>query len=94
MVKIRTTMDHSSKPQDLQNSCCDSSSGPKNSASCSPVDDDVPDGGLRAWSVVLGSFLGLFASFGIVNSYVIIFLSVQLTALKRAIPLGSLSGIL
>ncbi|MCJ1228915.1 hypothetical protein MMC12_005579 [Toensbergia leucococca] len=29
---------------------------------------DFPEGGLRAWSVVAGSFCGLFAVFGIINS--------------------------
>lgn len=27
-----------------------------------------PEGGLRAWSVVFGSFCGMFASFGLMNS--------------------------
>ena len=31
---------------------------------------DAPDGGIDAWLVLLGSALALFASFGIVNSYV------------------------
>ncbi|CAO1638245.1 unnamed protein product [Parajaminaea phylloscopi] len=34
-----------------------------------PALPEVPDGGLRAWIVVTGSFLSLFAGFGMVNSY-------------------------
>ena len=30
--------------------------------------DDFPEGGVQAWSVVIGSFCGLFAVFGIINS--------------------------
>lgn len=30
---------------------------------------DYPDGGLRAWSVVLGSYLAFFSTFGLINSY-------------------------
>ncbi|TCD62054.1 hypothetical protein EIP91_007530 [Steccherinum ochraceum] len=33
------------------------------------IDDAPPDGGLRAWLVILGSFLSLFSTFGVVNSY-------------------------
>ena len=29
---------------------------------------DYPDGGLQAWSVVAGSFCGMFACFGVMNS--------------------------
>lgn len=32
------------------------------------VEEEFPEGGLRAWSVVLGSFLGLVAVFGFINS--------------------------
>ena len=32
------------------------------------VKDDFPEGGVQAWSVVIGSFCGLFAVFGIINS--------------------------
>lgn len=31
---------------------------------------EAPDGGLQAWLNVLGSFLDLFSTFGVVNSYV------------------------
>ncbi|KAI5124992.1 hypothetical protein M0805_007417 [Coniferiporia weirii] len=31
--------------------------------------DEIPDGGMSAWLVVIGSTLALFSSFGIVNSY-------------------------
>jgi hypothetical protein len=31
-------------------------------------EDDFPEGGLRAWLVVLGSFCGSFSVFGIINS--------------------------
>jgi len=31
--------------------------------------DEPPDGGLQAWMVLLGSFLDLFSTFGVVNSY-------------------------
>ncbi|KAH8102673.1 monocarboxylate permease [Cristinia sonorae] len=35
-----------------------------------PCGEDLPpDGGLQAWLVLLGSFLNLFSTFGIVNSY-------------------------
>lgn len=30
---------------------------------------DVPDGGLKAWLVVVGAYLALFSSFGVVNAY-------------------------
>lgn len=33
----------------------------------------MPEGGLRAWSVTFGSFLTLFATWGIINSYVSVF---------------------
>lgn len=37
----------------------------------SPEDDpEFPDGGFRAWMVVLGAYLVLFSTFGVVNSYV------------------------
>jgi hypothetical protein len=75
-------MDHTSKPQTLENPCYNSCSGPKYLVTCCLVEDDVPDGGLRAWSVVLGSFFGLFASFGVVNSYVIIFVHSMAGTLK------------
>lgn len=32
--------------------------------------DEPPDGGLQAWLVLLGAFLDLFSTFGVVNSYV------------------------
>ncbi|KDQ53742.1 hypothetical protein JAAARDRAFT_136735 [Jaapia argillacea MUCL 33604] len=31
--------------------------------------DECPDGGKRAWLVILGSYLALFATFGVVNAY-------------------------
>ena len=31
-------------------------------------DREFPDGGLRAWSVVFGSFMGLIPVFGVINS--------------------------
>lgn len=34
--------------------------------------DDFPEGGLRAWSVVFGSFCGSFSVFGIINSTAIL----------------------
>jgi len=33
-------------------------------------DMNIPDGGLRAWSIVVGTYLALFATFGIVNAFV------------------------
>lgn len=40
------------------------------SAITAPYDekDDFPEGGLKAWSVVLGAFCGSFSVFGIINS--------------------------
>ena len=32
---------------------------------------EFPEGGLRAWLVVLGSFFALFSTWGVVNSYVL-----------------------
>ncbi len=32
---------------------------------------EFPEGGLRAWLVVLGSFSALFSTWGVVNSYVL-----------------------
>jgi hypothetical protein len=37
------------------------------------VPDSVPDGGLRAWVVVLGAWCGLFCSLGWLNSKLILF---------------------
>jgi hypothetical protein len=34
--------------------------------------DDFPEGGVRAWSVVLGAFCGTFCVFGIINSTAIL----------------------
>jgi len=34
--------------------------------------DDFPEGGLRGWSVVIGSFCGTFSVFGIINSTAIL----------------------
>lgn len=34
-----------------------------------PLPQDFPEGGFQAWTVVAGSFLALFSSFGVVNSY-------------------------
>jgi hypothetical protein len=42
----------------------------------SEVDPEVieyPEGGVQAWLVVFGSFLALFATWGVINSYVGIF---------------------
>lgn len=36
----------------------------------STIVDEPPDGGLQAWLVLLGAFLDLFSTFGVVNSYV------------------------
>lgn len=33
------------------------------------LEDDFPDGGLKAWTVVLGASLGTFATFGFVNAW-------------------------
>ena len=44
-----------------------SGSAPASSAPPAPGPPDVPDGGWRAWLVVLGSGLTLFASFGVVS---------------------------
>ena len=40
------------------------------SSLAAPYDDkdDFPEGGLKAWSVVLGAFCGSFSVFGIINS--------------------------
>jgi hypothetical protein len=35
-------------------------------------EDDFPEGGLKAWSVVVGSFCGSFSVFGIINSTAIL----------------------
>ncbi|KAJ6779721.1 hypothetical protein PWT90_02064 [Aphanocladium album] len=43
-------------------------SGPE-SPDIEQVDDPAPDGGKRAWLVVLGGFLNFTASFGIVNAF-------------------------
>ncbi|KAH7355032.1 major facilitator superfamily domain-containing protein [Rhexocercosporidium sp. MPI-PUGE-AT-0058] len=39
-----------------------------NSSDTDEEEDDFPEGGLRAWLVVLGSFCGSFSVFGIINS--------------------------
>lgn len=38
--------------------------------SIADMNSTPPDGGKDAWLVVLGSFLAMFSSFGIVNAYV------------------------
>lgn len=45
-------------------------SGSDISSIADPFDekDDFPEGGLKAWSVVLGAFCGSFSVFGIINS--------------------------
>ncbi|CAL8584491.1 hypothetical protein XPA_010084 [Xanthoria parietina] len=40
---------------------------PHSDASASPSEVTYPEGGLRAWLVVLGSFSGMLASFGLMN---------------------------
>lgn len=41
---------------------------PDNASSSSSPPDDYPDGGWRAWSVVLGAWCALVPAFGIVNT--------------------------
>lgn len=40
------------------------SSSESASEACDPDEDSYPEGGLKAWLVVLGSFSGMVASFG------------------------------
>lgn len=40
----------------------------EDSSSGNDEKDDFPEGGIRGWSVVLGSFCGSFSVFGIINS--------------------------
>ncbi|GAW02516.1 major facilitator superfamily domain-containing protein [Lentinula edodes] len=48
--------------------------------------DDFPDGGLRAWSMVLGTFLSAFATFGFVNSWGVFQSYYEQTILKDSSP--------
>jgi hypothetical protein len=48
--------------------------------------DDFPEGGLRGWSVVLGSFCGSFSVFGIINSTAILLDYLQQNQLKEYSP--------
>ncbi|KAJ3737844.1 hypothetical protein DFJ43DRAFT_1046606 [Lentinula guzmanii] len=48
--------------------------------------DDFPDGGLRAWSMVLGTFLSAFATFGFVNSWGVFQSYYEQTLLKDSSP--------
>ena len=49
-------------------------------ATVSATEDEleyVPDGGREAWTVLLGSTLALFASAGMINAYVCVFVALQ-----------------
>ncbi|KAI9837100.1 MAG: hypothetical protein M1819_000751 [Sarea resinae] len=46
----------------------DISSSPSPSPSSKDDETDYPEGGLKAWSVVFGSFCGMLASFGMMNT--------------------------
>ena len=48
--------------------------------------DDFPEGGLKGWSVVVGSFCGLFSVFGIINSTAILLDYLQQNQLKEYSP--------
>jgi len=48
--------------------------------------DDFPEGGLRAWAVVAGSFCGLFSVFGIINSTGVILQYLSANQLKDYSP--------
>ncbi|KAG9234618.1 major facilitator superfamily domain-containing protein [Amylocarpus encephaloides] len=48
--------------------------------------DDFPEGGLRAWSVVLGAFCGSFSVFGIINSTAVLLDYLQHNQLKDSSP--------
>ncbi|KAJ3839071.1 major facilitator superfamily domain-containing protein [Lentinula raphanica] len=48
--------------------------------------DDFPDGGLRAWSIVLGTSLSAFATFGFVNSWGVFQSYYEQTILKDSSP--------
>jgi hypothetical protein len=48
--------------------------------------DDFPEGGLKGWSVVLGSFCGSFSVFGIINSTAILLDYLQQNQLKEYSP--------
>jgi hypothetical protein len=48
--------------------------------------DDFPEGGLKGWSVVVGSFCGSFSVFGIINSTAILLDYLQQNQLKEYSP--------
>ncbi|KZT20190.1 MFS general substrate transporter [Neolentinus lepideus HHB14362 ss-1] len=47
---------------------------------------EFPDGGLQAWSVVLGAYLALFSTFGVINAYGVFQDYYQTTLLKESSP--------
>lgn len=57
------------------------------SGNCSLAEkDDFPEGGLKAWSVVVGAFCGGFAVFGIINSTAVLLDYFQQHQLKDKTP--------
>lgn len=59
-------LSHEIQPQQRQGSQSDPETQLKTQAT-GPSPNDFPDGGLEAWSVVLGGFCAVFCSFGWVN---------------------------
>jgi len=61
--------------------------GPDNSTLTGLDDkDDFPEGGLKGWSVVVGSFCGSFSVFGIINSTAVLLEYFQQHQLKDYSP--------
>jgi hypothetical protein len=67
----------------------DSNQTPESDVSTVDGEDDkgdFPEGGLKGWSVVLGSFCGSFSVFGIINSTAILLDYLQQNQLKEYSP--------
>lgn len=84
----KTTFDNKSSPnfsvvaEDDEATIHDFEIGPDDLISSHEDDLDYPDGGFKAWTVVLGSFIGLIADFGYSNAIGAIETEISSTILK------------
>ncbi|KAK2464066.1 hypothetical protein APHAL10511_003896 [Amanita phalloides] len=73
-------------PKTLQNYVPDSKAGDEKEEEDDDDDDEYPDGGLKAWLVVLGGLLNTFSAFGFISSWGIFQAYYQHTILKDESP--------